>query len=287
MLSRFNFILIAIYLILLSIPATVLSQETGQENMVVISTPQGDITLMLYNDTPKHRDNFLKLASEGFFDSTLFHRVIKEFMIQGGDPDSRHAAAGVELGNGGPGYDIPAEITPAHFHKRGALAAAREDDKINPKRLSSGSQFYIVQGKVFTSTDLDMVEKEQNSLTKQRIFVNIMDKPENLKLRNQFFSPDAKKDSVHFRFLLDTLNKMIGKEYVLLPEFKLSDEQRAAYTTVGGSPHLDGKYTVFGEVISGMEVVDAIAREKTDKNDRPLTDIPMKIKIVTRKKTNP
>ena len=287
MLSRFNFILIAIYLILLSIPATVLSQETGQENMVVISTPQGDITLMLYNDTPKHRDNFLKLASEGFFDSTLFHRVIKEFMIQGGDPDSRHAAAGVELGNGGPGYDIPAEITPTHFHKRGALAAAREDDKINPKRLSSGSQFYIVQGKVFTPTDLDMVEKEQNSLTKQRIFVNIMDRPENLKLRNQFFSPDAKKDSVHFKFLLDTLNKMIDKEYVLVPEFKLSDEQRAAYTTVGGSPHLDGKYTVFGEVISGMEVVDAIAREKTDKNDRPLTDIPMKIKIVTRKKTNP
>lgn len=274
-------------LMLLTAQPEAFSQTSGQENLVVISTPKGDITLMLYDDTPKHRDNFLKLASEGFFDSTLFHRVINGFMIQGGDPDSRHAVAGVELGNGGPGYDIPAEITPAHFHRRGVLAAAREDDKINPKRLSSGSQFYIVQGKVFTQADLDMVEKEQNSMTKQRIFVNVMDKPENLKLRNQFFSPDAKKDSAHFQYLLDTLNLIINKEYVLIPEFRLSDEQREAYTTLGGTPHLDGKYTVFGEVVSGMEVVDAIAREKTDKNDRPLTDIPMKVKIVTRKKVKP
>lgn len=188
---------------------------------------------------------------------------------------------------GGPGYDIPAEITSAHFHRRGVLAAAREDDKINPKRLSSGSQFYIVQGKVFTKAELDMVEKEQNSMTKQRIFVNVMDKPENLRLRNQFFSPDAKKDSAHFKYLLDTLNLIINKEYALIPEFRLSDEQREAYTSVGGTPHLDGKYTVFGEVVSGMEVVDAIAREKTDPNDRPLTDIPMKVKIVTRKKVKP
>ncbi len=278
--------LIFLLTLLTALPAA-FSQTTGQENLVVINTPKGDILLMLYDDTPKHRDNFLKLASEGFFDSTLYHRVINGFMIQGGDPDSRHAAAGVELGNGGPGYDIPAEITPAHFHRRGVLAAAREDDKINPKRLSSGSQFYIVQGKVFTQADLDMVEKEQNSMTKQRIFVNVMDKPENLRLRNQFFSPDAKKDSAHFKYLLDTLNLIINKEYALIPEFRLSDEQREAYTTVGGTPHLDGKYTVFGEVVSGMEVVDAIAREKTDKNDRPLTDIPMKVKIVTRKKVKP
>jgi cyclophilin family peptidyl-prolyl cis-trans isomerase len=270
-----------------ALPVTVFSQETEQENLVVINTPKGDIVLMLYDDTPKHRDNFVKLASGGFFDSTLFHRVINGFMIQGGDPDSRHAAAGVELGNGGPGYDIPAEITSAHFHRRGVLAAAREDDKINPKRLSSGSQFYIVQGKVFTKAELDMVEKEQNSMTKQRIFVNVMDKPENLRLRNQFFSPDAKKDSAHFKYLLDTLNLIINKEYALIPEFRLSDEQREAYTSVGGTPHLDGKYTVFGEVVSGMEVVDAIAREKTDPNDRPLTDIPMKVKIVTRKKVKP
>lgn len=287
MLRKFQRPFMFFLLMLLTAQPEAFSQTSGQENLVVISTPKGDITLMLYDDTPKHRNNFLKLASEGFFDSTLFHRVINGFMIQGGDPDSRHAAAGVELGNGGPGYDIPAEITPAHFHRRGVLAAAREDDKINPKRLSSGSQFYIVQGKVFTQADLDMVEKEQNSMTKQRIFVNVMDKPENLKLRNQFFSPDAKKDSAHFQYLLDTLNLIINKEYALIPEFRLSDEQREAYTTLGGTPHLDGKYTVFGEVVSGMEVVDAIAREKTDKNDRPLTDIPMKVKIVTRKKVKP
>ena len=287
MISRLSITILAINLFSLALPLVLSAQVPGQESLVVIATPKGDITLRLYDDTPKHRDNFLKLASEGYFDSTLFHRVIKGFMIQGGDPDSRGAKAGVELGNGGPGYSIPAEITPAHFHKRGVLAAAREDDKINPKRLSSGSQFYIVQGKVFTNDDLDMIEKEQNSLTKQQIFVNIMDRPENLKLRNQFFSPDAKKDTAHFRFLLDTLNQMINKEYVLIPEFRLSEEQRKIYTTLGGAPHLDGKYTIFGEVVSGMEVVDEIALEKTDRNDRPVTDIPMKITVINRKKPKP
>ena len=263
------------------------AQPAGQEELVVISTPKGDITLRLFDDTPKHRDNFLKLARTGFYDSTLFHRVIDGFMIQGGDPDSKGAAPGIELGNGGPGYSIPAEITPAHFHRRGVLAAAREDDKVNPARLSSGSQFYIVQGKVFTAEKLDMLEKEQNSLAKQRIFVEIMDRPENLTLRNQFFSPDAKSDTAHFRFLLDTLNQMIGREFTADKIFRLSGAAREAYTTVGGAPHLDGKYTIFGEVVSGMEVVDAIATEKRDGNDRPLRDIPMTVKIITRKKTQP
>lgn len=274
-------------LIFLFIPAISPGQGTDEETLVVISTDKGEITLKLYDDTPLHRDNFIKLAGSGFFDSTLFHRVIKTFMIQGGDPDSKKAVSGVELGEGGPGYDIPAEILPNHYHRRGVLAAAREDDKNNPKRLSSGSQFYIVQGKVFTDQEMDMLEKEQNSLTKQRIFVNIMDNPANLGLRNQFFSPDAKKDSVHFRFLLDTLNKMIDAEYGPLPKFLVSQEQRKIYKTIGGAPKLDGKYTIFGEVISGMEVVDAIADEKTDKNDRPLNDVRMNIKIVTRKKSHP
>lgn len=208
-------------------------------------------------------------------------------MIQGGDPDSKRAAPGKRLGEGGPGYNLPAEIDAVHFHKRGALAAAREDEKVNPKRMSSGSQFYIVQGRVYSQQDLDKIEKEQNSLTKQRIFVNIMDDPANLTLRNQFFSPDAKKDSAHFRFLLDTLNSMIDREYVKTPEFRFTEEQHRVYTTIGGAPQLDGKYTVFGEVLSGMEVVDAIAAEQTDKNDRPLGDIPMTIKIITRKKIQP
>ncbi|MFH1120579.1 MAG: peptidylprolyl isomerase [Bacteroidota bacterium] len=274
-----------LFLLLTLIPVMVPAQTREPESLVVVSTSKGDITLKLYDDTPGHRDNFLKLAGEGFFDSTLFHRVIAGFMIHGGDPDSKHALPGIELGNGGPGYDLPGEIIPSHFHRRGILAAAREEDKVNPKRLSSGSQFYIVHGKKFTEPELDMLEKEQNSLIKQRIFVNIMDKPENLSLRNQFFSPDAKKDSLHFRFLLDTLNKMIDKEYAAVPKFKVTEAQRKIYTTIGGAPKLDGKYTIFGEVESGMEVVDAIAAEKTDKNDRPLNDIRMNVKIVTRKKS--
>lgn len=267
--------------------AELFSQESDTGKLVVISTSKGDITLRLFDDTPKHRDNFLKLAEQGYFDGTLFHRVINGFMIQGGDPDSKGAAPGAELGNGGPGYNLPAEITPVHFHRRGMLAAAREDDKVNPQRLSDGSQFYIVQGKVFSQKDLDLVEKEQNSMTKQRIFVKLMDDPRNLTLRNQFFSPDAKKDSAHFRFLLDTLNQLIDREFKIEGEFKLTDAQREAYTTAGGAPHLDGKYTIFGEVVEGMEVVDAIASEKTDKNDRPLIDVPVTIKIITRKKTKP
>lgn len=132
-----------------------------------------------------------------------------------------------------------------------------------------------------------MLEKEQNSLAKQRIFVDIMDRPENLTLRNQFFSPDAKSDTAHFRFLLDTLNQMIDREFTADKIFRLSGAAREAYTTVGGAPHLDGRYTIFGEVVSGMEVVDAIAAEKRDENDRPLRDIPMTVKIITRKKTQP
>jgi cyclophilin family peptidyl-prolyl cis-trans isomerase len=256
-------------------------------SLVVINTSKGDITLMLYDDTPLHHDNFLRLAGEGFFDSTLFHRVIRNFMIQGGDPDSKKAAAGERLGEGGPGYNLPPEIIPSHFHKKGVLAAAREDEKVNPKKLSSGSQFYIVQGRVYSQPDLDKIENEQNSLTKQRIFVSIMDDPANLSIRNQFFSPDAKKDSVHFRFLLDTLNSMIDKEYIKIPEFRISEEKRLIYTSIGGTPQLDGKYTVFGEVVNGMEVVDAIAAEKTDKNDRPLNDVRMNVKIITRKKSQP
>ncbi len=278
-----------ILLLMLSlIPAAAMPAAEGDtETLVVISTPKGDITLRLFDDTPKHRDNFLKLARSGFYDGTLFHRVINGFMIQGGDPDSRNAAPEAELGNGGPGYSIPAEIMPSHFHHRGVLAAAREDDRINPKRLSSGSQFYLVQGKVFTEPELDLVEKEQNSLIRQQLFVNIMDQPENILLRNQFFAPDAKKDSVHFRFLLDTLNQMIEKEFQAKGAFKIEKEHRKIYTTTGGTPHLDGRYTVFGEVVSGMEVVDAIAGVETGENDRPVENIPMTVKIVTRKKEQP
>ncbi len=256
------------------------SQSQFMDETVVISTTLGDIHVKLYKDTPLHSNNFIKLAKESYFDRTLFHRVIEGFMIQGGDPDSKGAKAGIELGNGGPGYDLPAEILPNHMHVRGVLAAARESDEVNPFRLSSGSQFYIVQGKKFTDVTLDEVEKKQYSIAKQRIFVNIMNRPENLELRNEFLAADSKADSLRFKFLLDTLNGMMDKEYALTTPFKISAEKRDIYKSIGGAPHLDGSYTIFGEVISGMDVVDKIAAVKRDENDRPLEDIEMHVYLL-------
>jgi len=192
--------------------------------IVMISTDLGDITIELFNETPLHRDNFLKLASEGFYNETIFHRVIKDFMIQGGDPDSRNAEPGVPLGMGGPGYTIPAEFVPGLYHEKGVLSAARMGDQVNPQKESSGSQFYIVQGKVYTTEELDMIEQRTGKL--------------------------------------------------------LSNEQRNAYTTVGGTPHLDNDYTVFGRVISGIDVVDSIAAVEKDRRDRPVVDIKMTMKVV-------
>jgi cyclophilin family peptidyl-prolyl cis-trans isomerase len=192
--------------------------------MVLISTSMGDMIIELYNETPLHRDNFLKLAETGFYDGTLFHRVIQDFMIQGGDPDSRNAVPGVQLGMGGPGYTIPAEFSPQLIHQKGALSAARMGDQVNPQKESSGSQFYIVQGKVYTSEELDIAEQKLGTV--------------------------------------------------------FSQEQRNAYSTVGGTPHLDGGYTVFGRIVEGMSVLDAIAREETDRANRPINDVPMKMTVI-------
>lgn len=199
-------------------------EPVAEQPRVQISTDFGDIVLVLYNETPEHRDNFLKLAREGFFDGTLFHRVINGFMIQGGDPTSKDAQTGQAIGSGGPGYTIPAEFVGEKFHKKGALAAARQGDQINPERRSSGSQFYIVQGRVYRTEELDAMEQQT------------------------------------------------GKS--------ISASRREAYTTVGGTPHLDDAYTVFGEVISGIEVVDQIAAVQTGAADRPLEDIRMTVTVI-------
>jgi peptidyl-prolyl cis-trans isomerase B (cyclophilin B) len=184
---------------------------------VKMTTTQGEILLLLYDDTPLHRDNFIKLANEGVFDSTLFHRVIKNFMIQGGDPDSKHAKPGQMLGEGDLGYTVPAEFRRNHINKRGALCAARQGDDVNPKKESSASQFYIVQGQKWNDASMDKMEQ---------------------------------------RF---------GKKY--------SAEHRKIYAEEGGAPHLDGDYTVFGEVLEGMDVVDRISAVSTDPMDRPLQDV--------------
>lgn len=250
-----------------------------KDPIIVIQTDFGTIKLRLYNETPKHRDNFLKLVQQKYYDSLLFHRVINTFMIQGGDPDSKHAKPGQMLGNGGPGYTIPAEFVPTLYHKRGALAAAREGDMTNPTKASSGSQFYIVQGKVFTNDELNYMEQQINQNKKNQILGQLMNTPEYSWMKTKLDSmvksgnPNAVND-----FLKET-NQIAERELDKRGRFKFNDEQRKIYTTIGGAPHLDGAYTVFGEVIEGIEVVDKIAQVATDGNNRPLEDIRMFIYI--------
>jgi peptidyl-prolyl cis-trans isomerase B (cyclophilin B) len=201
-------------------------QKKGGDKVfyVKIETSYGDMVVKLYNETPKHRDNFLKLVKEGTYDGLLFHRVIKDFMIQGGDPNSRTAKPGQMLGDGELGYTIPAEFVPTLFHKKGALAAARQADQVNPTKASSSCQFYIVQGNKWDANRLAMVEQR------------------------------------------------MGKHF--------TPAQAQVYATLGGTPFLDGDYTVFGEVVEGMEVIDKIAATQTGPNDRPVEDVKMKMSLL-------
>lgn len=256
-----------------------------KRSKVLIHTDFGDIKIVLYDETPKHRDNFLKQVESHTLDSTLFHRVIKSFMIQGGDPDSKKAQPGQMLGNGSLGYTIPAEFHPNLFHKRGALAGARLPDNINPGKESSATQFYIVQGKTFTDGALDTLQATRiDQPVKQQLFDKIINDPANAALRNSFiraqmrYNQTQNPDSLNYYSSL--INPMIDAEFAKTPHRVISKEQREVYKTVGGTPHLDGSYTVFGEVISGMEVVEKIAEQQVDANARPLKDIRMTIKVV-------
>ena len=212
-------------LALLSAGVLCLSACNKKEDHVVLETTMGTIELKLYDATPLHRDNFRNLVREGAYDSLLFHRVIKDFMIQGGDPDSKNAAPGMLLGEGDKPYTVPAEfrLDEGIFHRRGVLAAAREGDDVNPEQRSSAIQFYIVWGRVFDEAGLDQIQERLDRRTGGRV--------------------------------------------------KLTPEMREVYKTTGGTPHLDGQYTVFGEVVSGLDVVDAIQQVATDDNDRPLEDV--------------
>lgn len=235
---------------------------------VLMRTNLGDITIRLYDDTPQHTANFLKLAKEGYYDGTLFHRVIKDFMIQGGDPDSRNAKPGQPLGMGDPSYTVPAEfVYPKYFHKRGALAAARQGDNVNPEKASSGSQFYIVTGKVYTPGQLDQMEVRLKHQQMQQIFDSLA--REN---RDSIMALRRNRDQAGLQQLQDSLVKQTEAIAAQNPA-TFTPQQREAYTTVGGTPHLDGSYTVFGEVIKGMEVVDSIQKVATDGSDRPKEDV--------------
>ena len=241
----------------------------------------GNITVQLYDETPRHRDNFVKLVREGFYDSLLFHRVIKGFMIQGGDPDSRNAKPGKRLGEGGPGYKIPAEIRDTLYHKRGALAAARKGDQMNPKKESSGSQFYLVQGKVFSEQELRQMNNSKLQQAYNTQITRYLRSPENdslLKVYQQY-SQSGQQDKA--RELWNSLrnNEQIAAEAEESASV-LTEKQIKLYTTAGGAPHLDGGYTVFGEVVEGLEVIDRIAEAETDSRNRPKEDVVMKMRIL-------
>lgn len=236
--------------------------------LVDIKTSLGDIRVRLFGDTPAHRDNFLKLVEEKYYDNVLFHRVINEFMVQTGDPDSKNAPKNAHLGVGGPDYTLEAEIVyPKHFHHRGALAAARQGDQVNPERRSSGSQFYIVTGKAYNEQQLKQMERQLQMAQKQSIFNKLA--AEN---RDTIMVLRKTRDQASLQILQDEL---VAKTEKLAAEHpvNLTDEQKKAYTTVGGTPHLDNQYTVFGEVVSGMDVVEQIEKAETNSQDRPLEDI--------------
>lgn len=235
---------------------------------VELKTTLGDIVVKLYNETPQHRDNFVKLVKEGYYNGVLFHRVIKDFMVQTGDGNSKTATKDQMLGNGDPGYTIPAEfVYPQYFHKKGALAAARTGDQVNPERRSSGSQFYIVTGKTYGEAELNMMEENLGFKKKQAIFNQLA-----MQHRDEIMEMQRNGDQAGLSKLQQELIPLVEAEYAKAPA-KLTAEQRQAYSTIGGTPHLDGEYTVFGEVVSGLEVVDKIQNVQTGVNDRPVDDV--------------
>lgn len=239
---------------------------------VKIQTSLGDIVVRLYDETPVHRDNFVKLAKDGYYDGTLFHRVIKDFMIQGGDPNSKGAPAGKRLGTGGPDYTLEAEIKDGLFHKRGALAAARQGDEVNPERRSSGSQFYIVWGQVYKEGQLRQFSKQLKMQRMQEIFNGLA-----AEHRDEIMQMRRERNRVALQELQD---KLAAEAETRAAEYAgLTDEQLKIYSTVGGTPHLDGQYTVFGEVEEGLDVVEMIQNSATAGDDRPMDDITMNISV--------
>lgn len=252
------------------------TKPQNEEALFVIKTEYGNIKIKLYDKTTEHKKNFEKLADEGFYDELLFHRVIQNFMIQGGDPESKNAEPGKMLGGGSLEYTLPEEILPEYYHKRGAVAAARRGGPSNPEKRSSSSQFYIVQGRAFSEGALDTLE-----MAKNQQLINEM-------MRKQFTAAQAEIEQFRTNNDRDGFNQKVAKIREQVDSlidarglgFRFTAEQRKIYTTAGGYPSLDGDYTVFGEVTEGMEVVDKIAAMETDKNNRPLQDVKMEIERI-------
>lgn len=270
-----------IYLLLIALAtATSLTGQTLSRERVVIETAYGNMTLAFYEETPVHKSNFLKLLTTNFFDSLLFHRVINGFMIQGGDHLSRTARPGDSLGHGDIGYSLPAEIDGRLIHKKGALCAARESDDVNPGFRSSASQFYIVMGKRRSTEDLKRFEDRINKAhyaNCARAF-NASEEGQALQKQISRLAAGDKSDSV--KTVTSLLEARILQEHESTPAYRFNALQTGIYTSLGGTPHLDNTYTVFGEVTGGLDVIDKIAAVKTDARDRPLEDVRMKVSLV-------
>jgi peptidyl-prolyl cis-trans isomerase B (cyclophilin B) len=244
------------------------------DHVVTIRTKFGDMVAILYDETPKHKENFIKLAKQHYYDSLLFHRIMPEFMIQGGDPQSKNSPKGQRLGNGGPNYTIEAEFNPGLYHEKGALSAARLADQVNPSKASSGSQFYIVQGKKHTEAELKTDPQRYSNALQQ-----FLQKPENKKYFDSLGFFYRNNDRAGYEAYLLSLKPVVEQQLGIKVDRELPAGMVSAYTTIGGAPHLDGEYTVFGKVIKGLEVVDKIASQPRDQADRPLEDVTMVVTV--------
>ena len=273
-----KYLLIKIYLFLAI--ATITSCSFSQNKtipegpMVLIKTKYGDMTVVLYNQTPLHRDNFMKLTKKKVFDSLIFHRVIKGFMVQGGDPNSKRATKDQVLGDGDLNYTVPAEIVPGIIHKKGVIAAARNGDEENPERRSSATQFYLAQGKVYKLDDVPSIEQNLNGRAVESLFLKLKAEKIDTLMLFQMARNQAGYDKVLAKIRQQAENQ-VAKNPI-----SLTKQQIETYTTLGGIPHLDGAYTVFGEVVEGMAVIDSIAAQPTGKADRPIENIRMKIEVI-------
>ncbi len=245
-------------------------QYKQDSQYIKVLTDKGEIVIRLYNETPKHRDNIIKLVNDKYYDGQIFHRIINNFVVQGGDPTTKNAKPDSLYGNGGPEYLIDFEYVDTLIHKRGAVGMAREGDDINPEKKSSGSQFYIVKGKIFTNQQLDELEKKLESRNKSSLYKKIF----NEKLAKQ------KEKNIDTVSLSLDVNIAFDSVWEKLPKFKFSEKQRKIYTSIGGIPHLDKNYTVFGEVTQGIDIIDEYSAVTTDKNDRPLKDIKFSIEVL-------
>lgn len=247
-------------------------EKFTEPQKVKITTVYGDMVAELYNSTPLHRDNFLKLADEGYYDSLLFHRVINKFMIQGGDPDSKNAPKGKMLGLGGPDYTIPAEFRKGNLHYKGALAAARTGGPQNPEKRSSGSQFYIVHGSLQKESSLKSLSERNVSKAKMQMVYDYIMKPENEHIKKQA-EELQRKNKLELEKYMKHIEDSLLSSAPSSDSLAYSEEEIIKYVKFGGAPHLDYDYTVFGQVIEGLNIIDSIASKRVDRNNRPEEDI--------------